>query len=464
MRIHFDILIDASGSMGYMKGEGVNENKYLLPDGSTRTDLVKKILLNSIIPKLSFVDSLTFSTFRNEFEFDKEGKRIIIDNKYKDYPATKLFYSGYYDSKMINSIVSKIKNPDPGGTPLFWAIKSTIDQKVNLNIIILSDGDANDRPQFDEEVLKQIRYSNKKCKIYFIGIDQDDNAQKKSKNLADKTGGFYVNLDIFNYNEHLFDSMLFEWNTAITSNALKDSLKINTAITKTKPIIAIPDVKKETVIEVQDIKIKEVSIEVNKTEACSKEIEIEKQTIEEIEPTDLIKQVEDNTKSLKLITSQLDSIVKEISFIRKGSSTDEDEFTANEDEANNRAIGYKCEKYLHSVFLKNNWEKVNWLNEVSEQSMPYDFEVTVNGINFYIECKGTVTSSKEFFLTKNEWLFYLKNRKNYRLYFVIGVNSGNTIVHRIEDLLIDMEKGKLIPCSSVNRKVKADRILFQIID
>lgn len=178
----------------------------------------------------------------------------------------------------------------------------------------------------------------------------------------------------------------------------------------------------------------------------------------------MTKQVEDNTKSLNLISSQLDSIVKEINFIRKGGLAEGDEFIDNEDETYNRAIGYKCEKYLHSVFLKNNWEKVNWLNEVSEQSMPYDFEVTVNGINFYIECKGTVTSSKEFFLTKNEWLFYLKNRKNYRLYFVIGVNSGNTIVHRIEDLLIDMEKGKLIPCSSVNRKVKADRILFQIID
>lgn len=465
MNQHFDILIDASGSMGYMKGTE-NENKLLLPDGSTRTDLVKKILINSIIPKLSFVENLTISTFRNEIQLDKNGKQIINNIKHKVSPQTNIFYNGHYDSKIINSIITKIENPKLGATPLFWAMAILINQKgkENLNLIVLSDGDANDRPQFDEEVLKTIDKNQKHCKIYFIGIDQNIEAQKKSRNLAVKTGGFYVNLNIMNYNEKMFDSMLFEWNATITSNALKDKLKNNAAITKTKPIIAIPDVKKETVIEVPDIKNKEVSIEVNKTEAGSKEIEIEKQTIEEIQPTDLIKQVEDNTKSLQLITSQLDSIVKEISFIRKGTSTDEDEFTANEDEANNRAIGYKCEKYLHSVFLKNNWEKVNWLNEVSEQSKPYDFEVTVKGINFYIECKGTVTSSKEFFLTKNEWLFYLKNRKNYRLYFVSGVNSGNTTVHRIEDILIDMEKGKLIPCSSKNRKVKAERILFQIID
>ncbi|MEN9656385.1 MAG: hypothetical protein RL311_1366, partial [Bacteroidota bacterium] len=349
MEIHFDILIDASGSMGYMKGAGKeHENQYLLPDGSTRTDLVKKILLNSIVPKLSFVDSLTFSTFRNEYEFDKEGKRIIIDKKYKDYPATKLFYSGNYDSKMINSIVSEINNPDPGGTPLFWAIKSTIDQKVNLNIIILSDGGANDNPQFDEEVLKLIRYSNKKCKIYFIGIDQDDDAQKKSKNLADKTGGFYVNLEVINYDEAVFNNMLFEFNTTITSNALKESLKI-------EPTIVEP--ASETL---------ENKIESNFIEEVKEDITIEKKVIQkDIEPLDLKKQVEENTKSLQLITSQLDSIVKQISFIGREQSDEKDEFVANEDEEKNKLIGAKTEKLLFD-FLKLKWENTNWLNENGE--------------------------------------------------------------------------------------------------
>jgi hypothetical protein len=160
----------------------------------------------------------------------------------------------------------------------------------------------------------------------------------------------------------------------------------------------------------------------------------------------------------------LDSIVKQISFIGKEKSNDKDEFEANEDEERNRVIGYQCEKHINSVFLKNNWEKVNWLNENTEQGKPYDFEVTVKGINYYIECKGSTSNSKEFFLTKNEWLFYLANRKNYRLYFVSEINSQNPTIHRIEDLLKDMEEGKLIPCSSINRKVKAERILFQIIN
>ncbi len=160
----------------------------------------------------------------------------------------------------------------------------------------------------------------------------------------------------------------------------------------------------------------------------------------------------------------MDSIVKQISFIGKEKSNEKDEFEANEDEERNRFIGYQCEKHINSVFINNKWEKVNWLNENAEQNKPYDFEVTVSGVNYFIECKGSTSNSKEFFLTKNEWLFYLANRKNYRLYFVSEINSQNPTIHRIEDLLKDMEEGKLIPCSSVNRKVKADRILFQIIN
>lgn len=465
MNQHFEILIDASGSMGYMNGAGEeHENKYLLPDGkTTRTELVKKILINSIIPKLSFLETITVSTFRNEFDVDKHGKRIIIDKKYKDHPEKKLFYDGFYDSKMINQIISKIENPEPGATPLFWALSIIINQKEkdNFNIIVLSDGDANDREQFDDEVLKQIQQENKKCKIYFIGIDQDEDAQKKSKNLADKTKGFYVNLDIINYDEKIFESMLFELSTSITSNALKEGFKSEAPLLN-KPREVKANESKDPIIEVEENSVSNEVEEVRILENAVKEI-VESE-IEIPEPTDLKTQVEENTKSLKLITSQLDSIVKEISFIRKGRSNDEDEFTANEDEELNRTIGYNCEKYLHSHFLKENWEKVEWLNETSESGLPYDFKIVDKKVTYFIECKGTTSDTKEFFLTKREWLFYLQNRKYYRLYFVYDLTKEGIVYIRIEDLLKDMEEGKLIPCSSINRKVKADRILFQIIN
>lgn len=459
MSTHFDILIDASGSMGYMHNKDGKPNlQYLLPDGiTTRTELVKKILINSIIPKLEFANNIRISRFRQEIKLNANSKYIVDNSK----PISYSMYDGVYNFSNISTSISSLQIPNVGGTPIFGVVSSIIknNKKSAFNIIILSDGDANDQEQFDVELLKLINNLNNQIKIYFIGIGQDKVAETKSKNLAEKTGGFYVNLNIMNYNEKLFDSMLFEWNATITSNALKANLKIEIPKSNSIPIISNSDSTEETAIELQNNK-EEVPVDETKPAAESKEIE--KQAFEEIEPSDLKTKVEENTKSLKLITSQLDSIVKEISFIRKGGSTNEDEFTANEDEELNRTIGYNCERYLHSHFLKQNWEEVEWLNETSEKYLPYDFKIVDKGISYFIECKGTTSDTKEFFLTKTEWLFYLQNRENYRLYFVHDLTKEGIVFIRIEDLLKDMEEGKLIPCSSINRKVKADRILFQI--
>jgi hypothetical protein len=307
----------------------------------------------------------------------------------------------------------------------------------------LSDGDDSENKEFDSKIIETI--GSKNCKIYFIGISQNEEAQIKSKNLAEKTNGFYVNLEVMNYDETVFNNMLFEFNTTITSHALKESLKIEPTVV-------------EPISETLENKIESNIIEVVKEDEI-----IEEEIIQnDIEPIELKKQVEENTKSLQLITSQLDSIVKQISFIGKEKTNNEDEFEANEDEERNRIIGYQCEKHLFTQYLKKNWKDTNWLNELEEQSKPYDFEIIIKDVKYYIECKGSVSNTEEFFLTKNEWQFYLQNRNNYRLYFVSDINSQNPTIHRIEDLLKDMEEGKLIPCSSVNRKVKADRILFQI--
>lgn len=53
-----EILIDKSGSMGYMKGAGPeHENKYLI-DGLTRMSLIKKILIEQIVPTLKHADHI----------------------------------------------------------------------------------------------------------------------------------------------------------------------------------------------------------------------------------------------------------------------------------------------------------------------------------------------------------------------------------------------------------------------
>lgn len=439
MNTHFDILIDASGSMGYFKDKDGNlDKRALLPDGkTTRTELVKKILVNSLLPKMSFVDTLKISTFSSKLILDNFGKPKLKSGNKQYSPNISEVFEGKYSLSKLKSSIDLINNPDEALTPLSWATSVIINQskQEKINLIILSDGADSMISDFDEAILKTI--GSKKCVIYFIGISQNENSQKKSKNLSDSTGGKYVNLNAINYNEILFDNFLFDFNATITSNALRESLKIPTSVDNI--------------------------IEENKEHETIEEVKSQLILEKKFEAFDIKRQVAENTKSLQLISSQLDQIVKQVSFIGNNKSKDEDEFEANEDEEFNKLVGNKTERILFEV-LKSKWKDTTWLNENGEQGKPYDFEVLFEGQTYYMECKGTVKNIKEFFLTKNEWLFYLANRGNFRLYFVSEINSQNPLVHRIEDLLKDMEKGKLIPCSSVNRKVKADRILFQIID
>jgi len=72
MKTIIEILIDNSNSMGRCEGLEHFE-QFLLPDGSTRMKLVKKILINEIIPTLDYASKLVVRTFFS----GKKGKPII---------------------------------------------------------------------------------------------------------------------------------------------------------------------------------------------------------------------------------------------------------------------------------------------------------------------------------------------------------------------------------------------------
>ncbi|MGB5610082.1 hypothetical protein, partial [Eudoraea sp.] len=86
---------------------------------------------------------------------------------------------------------------------------------------VLSDGEANDKENFDVEILKLISDKKKDCTIHFIGISQNDAALKKSNNLSEKTGGIYTNLKAMDYDKHTLNVLLSKLNTTIAGNALK---------------------------------------------------------------------------------------------------------------------------------------------------------------------------------------------------------------------------------------------------
>jgi hypothetical protein len=436
MKTHFEILIDASGSMGYMKGSKEYENKYLLPDKSTRTDLVKKIIVNNILPNLTHLNELTIKTFRGVGLYNDKGDLVLQKNSktpvvsYND----KIITEGFFNFEQSKSEIKKIENPPLGGTPLYASLIRPLhnNQSKKCTILLLTDGDSNDLIHFDSRIIKEITTNNYNATIFIIGINQSEIAQKKCKRITDFTKGHYINLDTINYNNELFDSLLFELKVAITGAELD---KI------------IAEQNDNTIVE-------------NSSQKAEKK-PIKEDTNQE---TELEKKVAKNSASLELISTQLKNIVEELKYQRlsKKETTLTDDFVFDEDEEFNKSIGFKSEKHL-LTFLKNkNWEEVIWCNEKEESGNPYDFKVFNEGKTYYIECKGSTTKNKEFFLTKNEWQFYLKNRGFYRLYFISEINSLEPTIIRIEDLLTSLETKELLPFSSVNRKLKADRTIFQI--
>ena len=436
MERNFKILIDASGSMGYMNGTN-DQNKYLLPDGKSRTDLVKRILNKSIINGLPSKSNVELYTFRNSYHFKKDGtKKIIVkevkDNTgkkefkkfYSEYPDLKLLNKGNADEPSLKDSIKKIETPTPGGTPLFWALSVLINKASNrTSIIVLSDGDANDKTQFDTEILNLIEKKNKDCTIHFIGISQNSEAKEKSKNLSLKTGGVYVNLKALDYDEQELKFLLSKLNSSIITKAIDENINVNKSVE-------------------------------SKEEAQPKGINEDK--------TVLGLQVQKNTQSLEYISTQLTNI---LSILEAKESIDE-EVEINENTLNNNRIGRLAEQFLFKelklLFKDNKNVTVEWLNEVEEQGFPYDFLIKNNNQEFYYECKGTSSDLNEFLLTKNEWNFYLDNRDKYRLCFVSNVET-NPSYTRFMNLLEDISNKKIIPCSSKNRKIKSNRILFQVL-
>lgn len=432
--MHIDILIDGSGSMGFMKGAGEqHENKYLIDEKHTRTDLVKDILINHVVPNIDFCDTISVETFLNRKKLNSIGKPMIKDGAYVEYPDMITHYSKAYDKQsLINSII-QIENPEPGGTPLRRSLfyKTNKSSSANHHIIVFSDGEGYWESKIDTEwhnlVYALIKELNKSIVIHFIGIAQNESARIKSKELCSRTGGSYLNLQSMNYSPSELNILLFNLKAALASSAIK---------------INATDIVKEQVADTVEIKAKEEVAEKN----------------EQPEKSEIELQVIKNTKSLEVISNQLNNIVN---LLAAQQSIQEEVIEIIEDEEHNQKVGRSAEEYLYKELLKHRWNIV-WLNEQTESGKPYDFEISDDKGKYYYECKGTIGNANEFILTRNEWLFYLENRSAYRLCFVRNVGTQPSYV-RFMDLIDDMKEGRIIPCSSKNVKLKADRIIFQVL-
>lgn len=192
-----EILIDVSGSMGTMKGAGAEEeDKYLLPDRSTRISLAKQFLIEQLIPTIYYASKVIIRTFCAEYS--KEGNPVIT-----------VLYNDVYNNSSINLKLNSLPDDTSlGGTPITAAVIAAVnnlksDEYLNFErlIFLVTDGGENVGGDYKAAIEEAENKDGIKCKVHIIGISLDAEAEKKAKQLAAATQGIYVPLVAKNYNQ-----------------------------------------------------------------------------------------------------------------------------------------------------------------------------------------------------------------------------------------------------------------------
>jgi hypothetical protein len=217
-----EILIDNSGSMGYMKGGGEDENKYLI-DGQTRMTLIKRLLLEEIIPTIDYSSKVCIRTFR--IAIDKVDNKIV--QKDIEIPV---IYEGVFNIKLIEEAISKLKDPPMGGTPISAALDKSFDNlkdypQHDRKIILLTDGEENGGGDYISTAKKIETLAGIKCKIFIIGLALTEKSISAAKEIA--SGGFY-NIKSKSFERNEIKQVMAPIKTAV----LRDSMK-NIAEAKT---------------------------------------------------------------------------------------------------------------------------------------------------------------------------------------------------------------------------------------
>ena len=171
MRTIIEILIDVSSSMG----EVIGNNK-------TKMDLAKEILIQNIIPKLHYSDSIGIRLF---------GGHCNIINEVENIPNPDFY-------RLKEFIENQIPEPH-GTTPLALAIKTAVDNlrrepSSDKEIYLVTDGEET----CGGNIIEASDYAAQNginCKIHIIGIGSLSNeAIHQFEIITSKTGGKNINI------------------------------------------------------------------------------------------------------------------------------------------------------------------------------------------------------------------------------------------------------------------------------
>ncbi len=433
-----EILIDYSGSMGYMKGSGPeHENKYLI-DGKTRLSLLKKVLIEQVIPTIDYSTKIFIRTFRI-------NKKKVGD-KTEDTFSAPIIYQGGFNKDKIASIISALEDPLPGGTPITAAINEAF---LNLRkypdsdrkMILLTDGEENGGGNYNEAVKNIEKSKGIPCKIFIIGIDQDEKSEIKSKTIA---SGGYFNIKSHTFIKDEIQNALIPLKAAVLQNTLHN---INIAEEDKAPDIheVASSIKNRVEEKIVELKHERTDLSLAK--------------IEEIE-TKINEYLTNGQKLLGELIS-----IKEIIRINALIDSGLESTTLTIDLDYSESLRQKSEIYLYELLCdKYGINKVRWINQEGEKFEPYDFEILDEDDNVIklIECKGTAKKKPTFYLTSNEWSFFLSNREMYQIIRVLNVEDEPKAIS-IDNLYDFLITGKVVPYLKKPEIVKEERVFLTLL-
>lgn len=417
-----EILIDYSGSMGFMKGTD-QENKTLV-NGKTRMSIVKRALINEVIPTLDYCSHINIRKF---------STIVSVKNNHVTELGKKveLIYGGKFNLEQIRKEISNLPDPPLGGTPISLALNQAYDvlkkkPHWDRKVILVTDGEENSGGNFTEAAKKIIELPGAKCNIFVVGFALTKQASDRIKKVA--TGGFF----------NLKDNQLKDQNIKHSLNAIKKSVLSDT-------------LNKGIATNHENIKSKIQSLDK----------EFKNSRIEKVNSIE--KKIRDYISMGNDLLSEFSDIKESLSQVDLLQTSPVNSTTISIDPDYSEKLGFESEKFLYE-HLKNKYgNEVVWENELEESHLPYDFKIlNKEGDTIqYIECKGTPAIKPTFYLSNKEWSFFLKEKKNYQLYRVFNLDSSPEFIH-FENLFESILKEEVVPYLNQIETLKENRVFLTI--
>lgn len=173
------------------------------------------------------------------------------------------------------------------------------------------------------------------------------------------------------------------------------------------------------------------------------------------------------------LKSEVERLRQVIESLTRVSGRDNNDVTIKTDDYFTE-IKEKSEEYLFNLLRREYPSQiVKWLNyneqteQFEESWKNHDFEIlNKNGTALhYIDCKGTPQQKRTFYLTSNEWDFFLdcvQNGKSYQIYRIFNVEGSPSFVH-IDNLWEWIQTGKVVPYLSATETIKGGRVFLTLM-